>query len=126
MRPVLYRSGGKPTDFCFCAYGTKTDEAEDCGTLSRAMDEYYSATCASDEKSVALAAARPVGADKSHLQLSLAPVEGGPALKAIWFGAADRAQGWRIGLPLRAWFTLAVDTFREPVPSLTLLDAEPL
>ena len=77
-------------------------------------------------KDFALAAARPVGADKSHLQLSLAPVEGGPALKAIWFGAADRAQGWRPGLPLRAWFTLAVDTFREPVPSLTLLDAEPL
>lgn len=58
VRPVLYRSGGKPTDFCFCAYGTKTDEAEECETLSHAMDEYYSATCASDEKSVALAAAR--------------------------------------------------------------------
>ena len=78
------------------------------------------------QKDFTLALARPVGADKSHLQLSLAPIEGGPALKAIWFGAADRAKDWRRGLPLRAWFTLAVDTYREPVPSLTLLDASPI
>ena len=78
------------------------------------------------QKDFTLAVARPVGADKSHLQLSLAPIEGGPALKAIWFGAADRAKDWRRGLPLRAWFTLSVDTFREPVPSPTLLDASPI
>ena len=78
------------------------------------------------QKDFTLAVARPVGADKSHLQLSLAPIEGGPVLKAIWFGAANRAKDWRRGLPLRAWFTLAIDTYREPVPSLSLLDATPI
>lgn len=77
-------------------------------------------------KPFTLAATRPVGADKSHLQLFLAPDEGGEPLKAIWFGGAARAAGWHEGRRLRALFTLSVDTFREPAPSLAIVDAETL
>ena len=69
---------------------------------------------------------RPVGADGSHLSLQLRPDDGGALLKAIWFGAAERARTWRVGLRLRALFTLDIDTFREPCPSLRLVDALPL
>ncbi len=77
-------------------------------------------------KGFAVEALRPVGADGSHLSLRLRPDDGGEPLKAIWFGAADRARTWRFGMRLRALFTLEVDTFREPCPSLRLVDALPL
>lgn len=73
-------------------------------------------------KGFTLESCRPVGADGSHLSLRLRPDDGGASLKAIWFGAAQRAEGWRPGLRLHALFTLDIDTFREPCPSLRLLD----
>lgn len=73
-------------------------------------------------KGFTLESCRPVGADGTHLSLRLRPDDGGEALKAIWFGAADRAKGWHPGMPLHALFTLDIDTFREPCPSLRLLD----
>ena len=77
-------------------------------------------------KDFTLDAANPIGADGSHLRLALRPIEGGNPLKAVWFGNAKAARGWRPGLRLRAWFTLAIDTFREPVPNLILADAQPI
>ena len=76
-------------------------------------------------KTFRVAARRDVGADKSHLQLALVPLEGGAPLKAIWFGAAGKARAWAPDQTLRAYFTLGIDTFREPAPSLTLVDALP-
>lgn len=76
-------------------------------------------------KDFTLCEARPIGADGTHLRLALRPLEGGNPLKAVWFGNAQAARDWRPGLRLRAWFTLAVDTFREPVPNLILADAQP-
>ena len=73
-------------------------------------------------KGFILESCRPVGVDGSHLSLRLRPDDGGETLKAIWFGAAGRAEGWRPGMALHALFTLDIDTFREPCPSLRLID----
>lgn len=53
VSPVVYYSDGKPVDFAFCDYSVIPGERKRFTTLSEAMDEYYGAVTASDEKSVA-------------------------------------------------------------------------
>ncbi len=67
---------------------------------------------------------RLVGADGTHVSLSLLPDDGGVPLKAIWFGAAEQVHHWHPGLRFHARFTLEIDTFRTPRPALRLLDVD--
>lgn len=48
--PVVVMRGGKPVDFAFCPYSVETDEVVRVPSLSEAMDAYYGATAAADEK----------------------------------------------------------------------------
>ena len=69
---------------------------------------------------------RTIGADKSHLDLSLRdPVQTDTFTRAVWFGAAERAKTWLPGMRFRLFFTISRDTFHPERPTLQLLDALP-
>ncbi len=71
---------------------------------------------------------RNIGADKTHLDLTLRDParQGSGFTRAVWFGAAHRASTWQSGMRLRLLFTISRDTYHPNVPSLHLIDALPL
>ncbi len=69
--------------------------------------------------------ARPIGADGSHLLLRVRQSTGG-TFKAVWFGAGDRAQALPAGTMIRALFTLEIDRYRAPCPSIRIEAARKL
>ena len=68
-----------------------------------------------------------IGADKSHLSLTLRdpakPIGG--FVRAVWFGAAHRAAQWTPGMEIRFLFTIGRDAYSKQ-PSLQIVDALPL
>ena len=69
---------------------------------------------------------RTIGADKSHLDLTLRdPAQPDTFTRAVWFGAAERSKTWLPGTRFRFFFTVSRDNFHPNRPSLQLIDAIP-
>ncbi len=75
-------------------------------------------------KRFTLVGLRSCGETRTHLLLDLRPDDGGAILRAIWFNGAVIAQFWCVGCQLQAYFTLSVDTYRQPIPRLSIIDAQ--
>lgn len=65
---------------------------------------------------------RIVGVNGVHLSLFLRPDDGGPDLKAVWFGGAAHGKQLEVGTSFRAIFSLDLDTYRpdHPCPSVRI------
>ncbi len=74
-------------------------------------------------KGFTLLGLRPCGETRVHVLLDLKPDDEGAPLRAIWFNGAERAQHWQVGSRIQAYFTLSIDTFRQPAPRLCIEDA---
>ena len=72
--------------------------------------------------------AKVIGADKTHLRLSLGSVSTSDrrTYEAFWFGAAHRAASWTSGMRLRLFFTVARDKLRMGEWKLYIEDAIPV
>ncbi len=68
-----------------------------------------------------------IGADKSHLSLTVRdpakPADG--FIRAVWFSAAHRAAQWTPGMEVRLLFTIGRDAYSKQI-SLQIVDALPL
>lgn len=75
-KPVVYYSGGKPSEFSFCDYPSVGGERRAFPTLSEAMDEYYAASGAADEKTAAeISAGKAISAALGKQKKKLAGFE---------------------------------------------------